>query len=334
MIHRTLWNGTDIPALGLGCWAIGGPFYAADTPLGWGEVDDAESTRAIHKAVELGLRFFDTAPIYGTGRSEEVLGRALAAHPEVLVGTKLGVGMDPATRQIAFTDEAVTPQALTDSINASLRRLKRERIDLVHLHLNSFAIDKAEVVFDTLDKVRAAGKVDAFGWSTDYPERAAAFAKRPGFVSIQHAMNVFFRASDLMPVIEQHGLLSINRSPLAMGFLSGKYTPGHALPANDIRSQTMDWMAYFKDGKPSPSYTRQLDAVRELLRTDGRTLVQGALAWLWARSARTLPIPGFRTVAQVEDLAGALAKGPLPIDVMNAIERSIVREPEGPPRDR
>jgi aryl-alcohol dehydrogenase-like predicted oxidoreductase len=334
MTNRTLWNGAEIPALGLGCWAIGGPFYAGDTPLGWGEVDDVESVRAIHNAVELGIRFFDTAPIYGTGRSEEVLGRALAAHPEVLIGTKLGVGMNPATRQIEFTDEATTAQALTNSIDASLRRLRRERIDLVHLHLNSFAIDKAAVVFDTLETLRAAGKIDAFGWSTDYPDRAAAFAKRPGFVSIQHAMNVFFRASDLMPVIEQHGLLSINRSPLAMGFLSGKYRPGKALPANDIRSQTMDWMAYFKDGKPSPSYTRQLDAVRELLSTDGRTLVQGALAWLWARSARTLPIPGFRTAEQVQDLAGALGKGPLPADVMSAIERSIVREPEGPPRDR
>jgi aryl-alcohol dehydrogenase-like predicted oxidoreductase len=137
-----------------------------------------------------------------------------------------------------------------------------------------------------------------------------------------------------MPVIERHGLLSINRSPLAMGLLSGKYAPGSAMDENDIRSQTMDWMGYFKDGTVAPDYARQLDAVRSLLQTDGRTLVQGAIGWLWARSERSLPIPGFRTAEQVDDLAGALEKGPLPDDVMNEIERVIIREPEGEPRDR
>jgi aryl-alcohol dehydrogenase-like predicted oxidoreductase len=128
--------------------------------------------------------------------------------------------------------------------------------------------------------------------------------------------------------------LSINRSPLAMGLLSGKYAPGSAMDKNDIRSQTMDWMGYFKDGTVAPEYARQLDAVRELLRTGGRTLVQGAIGWLWARSERTLPIPGFRTAEQVDDLAGALEKGPLPKSVMDEIERVIIREPEGEPRDR
>jgi aryl-alcohol dehydrogenase-like predicted oxidoreductase len=94
------------------------------------------------------------------------------------------------------------------------------------------------------------------------------------------------------------------------------------------------WMAYFEGGKINDVYARQLASVQELLRSDGRTLVQGALAWLWARSPNTLPIPGFRTVAQVEDLVGALDNGALSDGVMSEIEAIILREPEGPPRER
>jgi aryl-alcohol dehydrogenase-like predicted oxidoreductase len=332
MIDRTLWDGTDIPALGLGCWAIGGPFYSGDTPLGWGEVDDAVSIAAIRRAVDLGIRFFDTAQGYGTGHSEIVLGQALRNQPKVRIGTKIGIAIDPATRQMR--GDETDPAKIAQSVDDSLRRLQRERIDLVHLHLNSLPVAEAEDVFDTLDRLRDAGKIDAYGWSTDFPDRAAAFAARPGFVSVQHAMNVFFQASELVPVIESHGLLSINRSPLAMGLLSGKYMQGSTMALDDIRGQTMDWMAYFKDGKVAPDYARQLATVRDLLCSDGRILVQGALAWLWARSPSTLPIPGFRTPAQVEELAGALTKGALPPDVMAEVERVIQRQPEGPPRER
>jgi aryl-alcohol dehydrogenase-like predicted oxidoreductase len=282
--------------------------------------------------VDLGIRFFDTAQAYGTGHSEEVLGQALTSSPDVLVGTKFGVGIDPETKQV--TGNEIAPAAIHASIDGSLKRLRRDRIDLVHLHLNALPVEEAEQVFDTLDALKVKGKIDAYGWSTDYPDRAAAYAERPGFVSVQHAMNVFFKASALLPVLEGHGLLSINRSPLAMGLLSGKYAPGSAMDKNDIRSQTMDWMGYFKGGAAAPEYVRQLDTVRELLRTDGRSLVQGALGWLWAKSPRTLPIPGFRTAEQVDDLAGALEKGPLAVSVMDEIERVIIREPEGEPRDR
>ncbi|MGL5009890.1 MAG: aldo/keto reductase, partial [Paracoccaceae bacterium] len=221
--------------------------------------------------------------------------------------------------------------AITASIDASLQRLQREKIDLVLLHLNALDIATAEGVFTTLSTLRDAGKIAAFGWSTDFPDRAAAFAGIPGMVAIEHAMNVFFRADALVPVIEAHGLLSINRSPLAMGVLGGaqrRFAP------NDLRSQTVSWMDYYKDGAVSADYARRLAAVRDLLQTDGRTLPQGAIAWLWARSAQTLPIPGFRTVQQVTDLAGALEKGPLPAMTMAEIEAQILREPEGPPRER
>jgi aryl-alcohol dehydrogenase-like predicted oxidoreductase len=332
MIKRKLWDGSEIPALGLGCWAIGGPFFAGDRPLGWGKIDDKGSIAAIDCAVDLGIRFFDTAQVYGAGHSETILGKALANRLDVRIGTKVGITFDPETRQMIGED--ATPSAIERSIEESLRRLKRECIDIVHLHLNSLPISEAETVFDCLERLIDAGKIKAYGWSTDFPDRAAAFAGRPNFVSIQHAMNLFFRASQLVPVIEQNKLLSIVRSPLAMGVLTGKYTSETSPASDDIRSQTVGWMAYFEGGKINDVYARQLASVQELLRSDGRTLVQGALAWLWARSPNTLPIPGFRTVAQVEDLVGALDKGALSAAVMAEIESVIMREPEGPPRER
>jgi aryl-alcohol dehydrogenase-like predicted oxidoreductase len=332
MITRTLWNGGEIPALGLGCWAIGGHFTIDGVPKGWGAVDDKESIRAIHQAYERGIRFFDTAQAYGAGHSEELLGEALAGKPDALIGTKVGYAINPATRVLSGED--VRPDAIVQSIDDSLRRLRREAVDLVHLHTNELEIGKAEAVFEALGKLRNGGKVTAFGWSTDFPGRAAAFATHSGFVSVQHALNVFFRADKLLPVIEKHGLISMNRSPLAMGVLSGKYDGESRFAADDVRSQNEEWKSYFRDGGVAPDYLKRLQAVRELLQKGGRKLVQGALAWIWARSSSTLPIPGFRTSAQVDDLADALALGPLDAATMAEIERVLHREPEGEPRAR
>jgi aryl-alcohol dehydrogenase-like predicted oxidoreductase len=330
-----LWDGREVPRLGLGCWAIGGPFFAGDTPLGYGTVDDAESIAAVHCAIDLGIRFFDTANVYGAGHSEEVLGQALEGRDEVMVATKLGNRFDPATRQHRGSiEEGDLRREVLDAVDGSRRRLRRDRLDLVQLHLNRMAIDRAGEVFDALDGLRAAGAVGAYGWSTDYPERAAAHAGRDGFVAVQHGMNLFFDAPTLSGVVDRHGLISINRSPLAMGLLTGKFTAGQALPAGDVRSNTFGWMDYFKDGRVVPGFADKLGQIRHLLTADGRTLSQGAIAWLWAKSPRTLPIPGFRSVAQVQENVGSLAKGPLPAEAMAEIERLIDRPPEGAARER
>jgi aryl-alcohol dehydrogenase-like predicted oxidoreductase len=332
MANRTIWTGESIPALGLGTWAIGGPFFAGEDAVGWGETDDAVSLAAIAEGIAAGVRFFDTAQAYGTGHAETLLGRALASHPEVRVATKIGVAIDPAARQLRGAE--LDPGRLRAGIDASRRRLGRERIDLVLLHLNSLPIEEAEAVFDLLGALREEGVIGGFGWSTDFPDRAAAFAGRAGFVAVEHALNVFFRADGLMPVIEAHGLLSIDRSPLAMGLLGGRYGRESRLPPGDVRGRSRDWMDYFKNGRVSEGHARRLQAVREVLTSNGRTLAQGALAWIWARSERTLPVPGFRTPAQVRDLAGALEKGPLDPRQMLEVERLIEREPEGAPRER
>jgi aryl-alcohol dehydrogenase-like predicted oxidoreductase len=319
----TLWNGRRIPRLGMGCWAIGGPFYAGDTPLGWGDVDDDESVRAIGRAIDLGIRFFDTASNYGAGHSEDVLGLAIGNRDDIVIATKFGFATDPGTKQAtgAFAD----PAFIRRSTETSLRRLKRDRLDLLQFHLNDYPAEQSDEVFETLEALRAEGKIDAFGWSTDFPDRAARHVARKGFVAIQHGMNVFQPAPEIVAIAEAHKLMSINRGPLAMGLLSGKFGADTTIGAKDVRGAALDWMVYFKDGRIAPEFAARLEAVRGLLTSGGRTLTQGALAWLWARSPRTFPIPGFRTVAQVEENAGALEKGPLPDSAMAEIEAALGR---------
>jgi aryl-alcohol dehydrogenase-like predicted oxidoreductase len=279
-------------------------------------VDDRESCAAIERALDLGIRFFDTASSYGAGHSEEILGTVLTNRPDVVLATKFGNMFDASTRQALGPN--ASPAFIRESAEQSLRRLKRDRIDLLQFHLNGYPVDEAKAVFDTLDELRREGRIAAYGWSTDDPEGVEAFADREGFVAVQHNLNVLDPAVGMIALVERSGLVSINRGPLAMGLLSGKFDHGK-LPDDDVRSSDAAWLRYFKDGSVRPEFRRKLDAVRELLRSDGRTLVQGALGWIWATSPRTLPIPGFRNVAQVEENVGALAKGPLPAATMAEI---------------
>ena len=111
-----------------------------------------------------------------------------------------------------------------------------------------------------------------------------------------------------------------------MGLLTGKFRADSALPADDVRgTRAPSWMQYFEHGRPRPVYLRRVEAVRGVLCSEGRTLVQGALAWLWARSPQTVPIPGFRTVAQVEENCAAMDLGPLNGEQMAEIERLLRR---------
>lgn len=325
-LTRTLGrSGIEVSAMGLGCWAIGGPFWRGDTPVGWGDVDDNESIRAIHTALDLGVTFLDTADVYGTGHSERVLGQALAGHREdIVLATKFSNVFDAETRQIIGSD--VSPAYIRQACEASLKRLDTDYIDLYQLHNGGLPIDEAESVRETLEALVTEGKIRAYGWSTDDPARAAFFAEGPHCAAVQNQMNVFSDASEIIALCEAEDLASINRGPLAMGLLSGKYTAGSKLAENDVRGENApSWMQYFKGGEPNPVFLEKLAAIRDLLTSDGRTLVQGALGWLWARSPKTVPIPGFRNPRQVKENAGAMAFGPLSDAAMQEIDRLLER---------
>ncbi len=313
-------SGITVSALGMGCWAIGGPFWEGGVPLGWGEVDDEESIRAIHRALDLGVNFFDTADVYGAGHGERVLARAFVGRrKDVVIATKFANIFDETTRQVTGT--SAEPAYIRQACEASLRRLNTDYIDLYQFHANGYPAEKAEPVRETLEALVKEGKIRAYGWSTDFADRAEVFAQGPNCASIQFQLNVLDDNLAVKDLCETYNLAAINRGPLAMGLLSGKYTANTKPSSDDVRGEkSPEWMVYFKDGKPSPEWLQKMEAVRDILTSSGRKLAQGALAWLWARSEQTLPIPGFRTAAQVEENCGALQFGPLTDEQMQEID--------------
>ncbi len=317
-----------IEPLGMGCWPIGGAMFHGTQSLGYHGADDAEAFRTIHAALDAGITLFDTAAAYGAGHSERLLAKALKDRPDALIVTKIGIGIDEETKQLNFD---LSPASdIMGQIDACLTRLERDRIDILLWHPNDTALEDAEPIFAEIARAHEAGKLRAFGWSTDFTDKAAHFAGLDGFAAVEHAMNIFIDAPRIQRLTWERGLTALLRSPLAMGLLGGKYDANVSLPKGDIRASQEPWMKYFNDGRANPDFLAKLDAVRDLLTTGGRSLAQGALCWLWAKGPQNIPIPGARTVAQIEGLAGALAFGPLPQDVMAEIETLIPRDPDAP----
>jgi len=259
----------------------------------------------------LGVTFFDTANVYGAGHSERVLARALAGRrDQVVIATKFNALFDEDTRQVTGGD--ASPTGIRQACEGSLRRLETDYIDVYLFHDNGFPVEKAQPVRDTLEALVKEGKIRTYGWSTDFPKSAEFFAQGEHCAAIEAQLNVLDDNSAIIDVCERYDLALINRGPLAMGLLTGKYAAGTGVSIDDVRGQKSPaWMKYFKDGQANPEFLKKIAAVREILTSNGRTLAQGALAWLWARSANNIPIPGFRTVKQVEENAKAMQFGPL-----------------------
>ena len=315
----------QVSPLGLGRWSIGGPFYRGETPVGWGEVDDNESIRAVQRALDLGVNFVDTSNVYGAGHSERVLGKALAGkRSQVVIATKFGNLFDENTRQVTGAD--ASPASIRRQCEESLRRLGTDFIDLYQFHLGGYDLDQAVEVREALEGLVKDGLIRWYGWSTDDPQRASLFAEGEHCTAVQHQVNVLTDTPEMLALCSQENLASVNRGPLAMGLLTGKFNLNSTLGIDDVRgAKSPDWMAFFKNGKPNPEWYQKVEAIREILTSGGRSMAQGALAWLWARSPLTVPIPGFRTEAQVEDNAGAMRFGPLSADQMKEIDSLMKR---------
>ncbi len=305
-------SGIEVSALGLGCWTISGVWSWEGRQIGWGQIDDEESIRAIRAAIDLGVNFFDLGDCFGSGHGEYLLGKAIAGRRDkVVISTKFGNVFEEGKPELLGED--ASPSYIRRAVQESLRRLGLERIDLYSLEIWSLPKAQAEAVADTLEELKAEGLIGAYGWSTDDLDCARVFASRPGCAAIEHELNVFQDAPELLAICDEHDLASINRAPLAMGILSGRFTRDTQVPDDDVRGRLgPNWYPqYFQEGRPSPELLEKIDAVREILTSGGRTLVQGALAWIWGRSERTIPIPGFRNLKQAEENARALELGPL-----------------------
>jgi aryl-alcohol dehydrogenase-like predicted oxidoreductase len=315
-------SGIAVSAVGFGCWPIGGAIVEDGRSVGWGDVDDRESIRALHRAIDLGVTLFETADVYG--RSEELLGRAFAhRRGDVVFATKFGKTYDRERNEITGVD--LTPEHMRRALEGSLRRLRTDVIDLYQLHVDDCAADEALALRDALEALVQEGTIRAYGWSTNERDNAELFAGGAGCAAIQHYLNVLEGTANVTRLCEREGLASINNGPLAMGLLTGKFRRDTRVSSVDVRGAGHPWMDSFEDGRPKDEYLDRVEAIRELLTTGGRTVAQGAIAWLWAFSDVTIPIPGFKTVAQAEENARALGLGPLPERVMTEIARVLDR---------
>lgn len=323
MDKRMLGNsGLAVSPLGLGGWAIGGPFTLDGHQDGWGQVDDAESIRAIRRAVELGVTLFDTADAYGTGHSEEVLGKALKdMRRDVVIATKGGFTYDREKR--ALTGQDWSPTYIRRALEASLSRLGTDYVDLYQLHTGFIPDEAVEPVFFEMERMKQEGMLLAYGWSTYTREKVDLFAAKTRGAVIQTKANLFSYDAEAIAACEAHGFACLNNSPLAMGFLSGKFSRETRFGQDDVRASAFDWTEYFEDGKPKPEFLARMARVRDVLTSGGRTAAQGALAWLWAKSAVNIPIPGFKSLAQAEENARAMAFGPLSAEQLRQIDEAL-----------
>jgi aryl-alcohol dehydrogenase-like predicted oxidoreductase len=239
----------------------------------------------------------------------------------VVIATKFGEAFDEQTGQP--TGEEPSPAYIRRACQASLRRLDTDYIDLYLFHIRDYDLERAGEVRHTLENLVDEGKIRYYGWSTDDLERARFFAQGRHCTAIEHRLNIMMDAPDMLALCDKYDLASINRIPLAMGVLSGRWTASTQLPEDDWRSE------FFK----VPKFLQDLETVRamgQVLTRDGRSYVQAALGWIWARSPRTVPVPGFRTVEHVEEDAEALRLGPLSEEQMEEIRHlKLDRPPAG-----
>jgi aryl-alcohol dehydrogenase-like predicted oxidoreductase len=294
----------------MGCWAIGGPWTWAQPgrdpyPAGWGNTDDEESVRAVHAALDLGVDFFDTAANYGAGHSEVILGRALKGRRDgVVIATKFGHIVNEQEKTVYGDPNQIIGNVRTDVEN-SLRRLQTDFIDIYQLHEGDYDPKLAVELQTILEELVEAGKIRWYGWSTDLVDRARVFAPGAHCTSIQFRLNAIYDHPEMRNLCAEFDLAGINKDPLNKGILTGKFNSASTFPENDIRS-----MANFSEPR-MVERLRIVDELRDILTSNGRTMAQGALAYIWGLDERMVPIPGFKSVEQVQDNAGALQFGPL-----------------------
>ena len=288
MRTRTLGtNGPVISEIGLGAWAIGGPWQ-----FGWGAVDDAESIRTIRRALDLGVNWIDTAAVYGLGHSEEVVARAVAdRRGEALVATKCGLVWDESGQ----TRRCSRPESIRREAEASLRRLRTPVIDLYQIHWPDPDVPMAES-WGAMVRLREEGKVRWIGVSNYSLEEIQACQAIQPVQSLQPQYSLLRRGleTDLMTWCDQAGVGIVAHSPMASGLLTGSFDRERLAPD--------DWR---RDGKffQEPVFSKALELVerlRPMAARHGKTVGQLAVAWVLRHPEVTAAIVGARRPEQVE----------------------------------
>src|SRR5919197_774666 len=306
-LGRTGWRVSEVS---FGAWAIGSA---------WGETDDRESLAALHRAVELGVNFFDTADVYGDGRSERLLARLKRERKEeVRIATKAGRRLNP------HVAAGYTAENLTAFVERSLRNLDTDALDLVQLHCPPTEVYYMPELFGALDELVRRGKVSHYGVSVEKVEEALKAVEYTGVETVQIIFNIFRQrpAELFFSEAKRRKVGILARLPLSSGMLTGKLTAESRFAPDDHRAFNRRGEAFDRGETFSGvDYETGLRAVEELraLVPRGMTMAQFALRWILMFDAVTCAIPGAKRPAQVEDNVRASGLPPLSDETMRAV---------------
>lgn len=298
----------SVGAVGFGAWQIG---------ASWGEVAEEDANSALEAAIGAGVTFFDTADVYGSGRSELLIGDLLRRHPGITVATKMG-------RRMEQLPENYSPEHFRAWNDASRANLGVDTLDLVQLHCPPTPVYHSEAVFDDLDAMVAEGRMRAYGVSVETCEQALAAIDRPHVASVQIILNPFRQKplEAVLPAAEKAGVGVIARVPLASGLLSGGYNASTRFSEDDHRNFNRNGEAFdVGETFAGLDYETGLAAVERLrpLVPEGMTMAQFALRWILDQSGVSVVIPGARNAAQAEANAAAAGLAPLSAEVHAAV---------------
>ncbi|HEX7672251.1 MAG TPA: aldo/keto reductase [Polyangiaceae bacterium] len=306
-LGRTGWS---VSSVSFGAWAIGGT---------WGPVDDRESLTALHRAVDLGVNFFDTADVYGDGRSERLLAQLRAERPEqIYIATKAG------RRLPSQTVAGYSRENLTAWVERSLTNLKTDALDLLQLHCPPTDLYYAPEVFGLLDDLVEDGKIRFYGVSVERVEEALKAIEYPNVQSVQIIYNVFRQrpAHVLFPNAIRRKVAILARLPLSSGLLTGKFTSVSRFAADDHRAFNRNGEAFDKgetfSGIPFEVGLEMVEQFRPLV-PGGTSMATWALQFALSHPAVTCVIPGGKTAAQVTENVGAAGLLPLPEATLAAL---------------
>lgn len=312
-LGRTGWK---VSTISFGAWAIGGT---------WGSVRDEESLAALHRALDLGVNFFDTADVYGDGRSEQLLARLRKERKEPFhVATKAGRGLHP------HTASNYSRENLTAFVERSLKNLEVDALDLLQLHCPPTEVYYMPEVFEALDDLVKAGKLRHYGVSVEKVEEALKAIEYPGVTTVQIIFNMFRqRPADLFfGEAQRRNIGILARLPLSSGMLTGKLTRTSTFESDDHRqgNRKGEW---FDRGETfsGVDYETGLQAVDELrtLLPEGMTLAQMALRWILMFPAVTCAIPGAKRPSQTEENVSAADLAPLSDETMSKVREIYER---------
>jgi aryl-alcohol dehydrogenase-like predicted oxidoreductase len=302
----------QVSAISFGAWAIGGS---------WGSVDDGESLRTLHAAVDAGMNFIDTADVYGDGRSERLVARLLRERP----GDRIAVATKAGRRLPAQTPEGYSRQNLTGWVERSLANLEVEALDLLQLHCPHPAVYDRPEVFGILDDLVRTGKVRHYGVSVETVEEARRALRHPNVETVQIIFNLFRMkpAEAFFAEARARRVGILARVPLASGLLTGKLRPDTPFAPDDHRAFNRDGQAFDKgetfSGVPYAVGLAAVERLRPLV-PEGATLAQLALRWILMFDAVSCAIPGARTPQQARDNAAAAGLAPLGTATMAAAQ--------------